>query len=510
MAKARTDHAQSEDIGNAKVLARDREPEGDTKNADLTCLLREWSHSSLSYRLLAYILAFSSIFTLFGTGTQLFWEYQTDVEGIQGILQQIEDSHLSSLTTSQWMLDDQQIQAQMEGILRLPDVHFVELQSEEESSPISVGSPITERSMTRLYPMLYQHRDRQVHVGTLKIAVSLDGVYARLREKFLVILGTQAIRTFATSLFILFIVQALITRHLNTLGNHAERLRLDELDTSLSLNRPPNRRPDEFDHVVAAMEKMRKRLIADLSSMKAAEEEREWLIADLETKNTEMENFARTVSHDLKSPLITIQGFLSLLRKDLAKGNIERAEKDITRISSATNKMYQLLEDLLTLSRAGRLIGKPENIDLHQMAHEAVELLTGQIEAAGIEVDVSSNLPVVSGDRSRLQAVFQNLIENSAKFMGNQVAPRIEIGVRTHSDETVFYVADNGIGIDRAQQKKVFGLFNKLDQHATGTGIGLALVHRIIEVHHGRIWIESDGSDKGCTFCFTLPGRGPG
>jgi signal transduction histidine kinase len=387
----------------------------------------------------------------------------------------------------------------------LPDVRLVEIQPQEGGSPISVGNQITKSGITRLFPMLHQHRDREVDVGTLKIVVSLEGVYARLREKFLVILGTQAIRTFATSLFILFIVQALITRHLNTLGSHAERLNLNELDTSLSLNRSPNRKPDELDHVVTAMEKMRNRLISDLAFLHTAEEERKRLIADLEAKNSEMESFAHTVSHDLKSPLITIQGFLSLLRKDLAKGDLERVEKDLTRISSATSKMYQLLEDLLALSRAGRLIGEPDEVNLYELVHETLELLTGRIEAASIQIDVSSDLPVVLGDRSRLQAVFQNLIENSAKFMGHQENPRIKIGVRTQPGETVIYIADNGIGIDQAQQKKVFGLFNKLDNKAAGTGIGLALVHRIIEVHRGRIWIESKGSGKGCTLCFTLP-----
>ena len=461
--------------------------------------------STLSVRLLAYILAFSSMFTLLGTGIQLFWEYQTEVDGIQGILEQIEHSHLSSLTASQWMLDDQQIRAQLEGILRLPAVEFVEIRTEDENPPFSVGTPLTERSFTRSYPMLYQHRDRQVRVGTLRVAVTLDGVYAGLREKFLVILGTQAIRTFATSLFILFIVQNVIIRHLHTLGRHAERLSLNELDTSLSLNRPTNQQPDELDHVVTAMEKMRNRLITDLTALKTVEQEREKLIGELEAQNIEMESFTRTVSHDLKSPLFTIQGFLGLLGKDLAQGNIERAERDMTRIASATNKMYQLLEDLLALSRAGRLVGEVEEIDLDELVQETLELLTGQIEAAGLQVVVESGLPIVYGDRIRLQAVFQNLIENSTKFIGDQARPRLEIGARDNGGETVFYVSDNGIGIDPAEQKKVFGLFNKLDEKATGTGIGLSLVHRIIEVHQGRIWVESQGLGRGTTFCFTLP-----
>ena len=104
----------------------------------------------------------------------------------------------------------------------------------------------------------------------------------------------------------------------------------------------------------------------------------------------------------------------------------------------------------------------------------------------------------------RLREVLENLIDNAAKYMGDQKSPSIEIGVRDE-DEPVFYVKDNGIGIEPQYLQKVFGLFEKLDPTSEGTGIGLALIKRIIEVHGGRIWVESDGLGKGSTFCFTLP-----
>ncbi len=338
----------------------------------------------LSYRLLAYILAFSSVFTLAGTGTQLYWEYRTDVADIHDVMEQIEHSYLDSLTASQWLLDDRQIRSQLEGILQLPDVHYVEIRPAEEAEEvIALGEPVPGGGITRRYPMIYTQRGTGVPVGELTVAATLDGVYARMREQFLVILGTQAVRTFATSLFILFVVQFLFTRHLQTLADHARRLNLDSLNARLTLNRGPSGRfrPDELDQLVTAFEQMRGRLVDDLAAFMAADAEREQLIADLESKNAEMERFTYTVTHDLKAPLITIQGFLGHVRQSLAAGDVERTDADLERISSAAKKMFRRVEDLLELARAGRPIGKPVPVSLVELAHDREIIVPSMVEA---------------------------------------------------------------------------------------------------------------------------------
>ncbi|MFC1782135.1 response regulator [Planctomycetota bacterium] len=235
-----------------------------------------------------------------------------------------------------------------------------------------------------------------------------------------------------------------------------------------------------------------------------AEKERERLIAELKAKNTELERFTYTVSHDLKSPLITIRGFLGVLEKDAAEGNIERLKADTMRINAAAEKMQQLLDVLLELSRIGQVVNLPEEAALGDIAHEAVELVAGRINDRGVQVEISPDLPVVCGDRLRLREVLQNLIDNAAKFMGDQPEPLIEIGVRQDGDKTVFYVRDNGMGIESRYQEKVFGLFDQLEPNKKGTGVGLALVKRIVELHGGRIWVESEGAGRGSTFYFTI------
>jgi signal transduction histidine kinase len=237
--------------------------------------------------------------------------------------------------------------------------------------------------------------------------------------------------------------------------------------------------------------------------------EHKQLIAELEAKNAELERFVYTVSHDLKSPLITINGFLGYLERDAMTGNMERMQTDMVRITDATDKMQRLLGELLELSRIGRMMNPPQEVSFMEIVREAVALVHGQIEARGAEVRIAPDLPLVRGDRARLVEVVQNLLDNAVKFMGEQTHPRIDIGMRDADDEgnPIFYVRDNGIGIEPQYHDKVFGLFNKLDPHTDGTGVGLALVKRIIEVHGGRIWVESKGEGHGATFCFIIASK---
>lgn len=247
----------------------------------------------------------------------------------------------------------------------------------------------------------------------------------------------------------------------------------------------------------------------DVSTRQQAEAEREDLIKELEEKNAELERFTYTVSHDLKSPLITIRGFLGFLEKDAASGNLDRLHADIGRIADATTRMQRLLDELLSLSRVGRITNVPQEIAFDVIAREAVELVQGRIMARGVHIDIAEKLPTVYGDRARLVEVMQNLIDNAVKFMGEQPTPRITIGALGTDREglPIFFVQDNGIGIDPNYHERVFGLFNKLDVQSEGTGVGLALVKRIIEVHGGHIWVESDGIGYGAMFLFTLPRR---
>ncbi|MFN8412797.1 MAG: ATP-binding protein [Anaerolineales bacterium] len=245
-------------------------------------------------------------------------------------------------------------------------------------------------------------------------------------------------------------------------------------------------------------------MIRDISQRKWVETERETLIQELETKNAELEQFTYTVSHDLKSPLITIKGFLGFLEQDAINGNTARLKTDIKRISDATEKMQSLLSELLELSRIGRLINPIETVPLNELIDEAVELVQGRLLLTKADVKIQKDLPRVFVDRRRIVETLQNLIDNAAKFCSDQTNPLIEIGQEGYEDtKPIFFVRDNGMGIEPEHHDRIFGLFNKLNATTEGTGIGLTLVKRIIEIHNGRIWVKSEPG-KGATFYFTL------
>jgi signal transduction histidine kinase len=229
------------------------------------------------------------------------------------------------------------------------------------------------------------------------------------------------------------------------------------------------------------------------------------LIGELEEKNAELERFTYTVSHDLKSPLVTINGFLGFIERDARSGNFTRLHEDMERISHAVEKMHHLLDDLLELSRIGRKMNEPEHISFEALLQDTLELLHGQLRERRVTVQAAPDLPPVFGDRQRLTEVLQNLLDNAAKYMGDQPHPLIEIGqCGEEQGRVIFFVRDNGIGIAPEHYERIFGLFNKLDPGSEGTGVGLALVKRIVEFHGGRIWVESEVG-KGSTFYFTLP-----
>jgi two-component system sensor kinase FixL len=250
-------------------------------------------------------------------------------------------------------------------------------------------------------------------------------------------------------------------------------------------------------------------VLIDVSEAKRAREERESLIAELERRNAELERFTYTVSHDLRAPLVTVNGFMGMLERDIARNDLTRVPGDIRRVRSAVDTMDGLLSQLLELSRVGRIVTPPEPVPFGELVREAAQLVSAKLEAGRVRLEIAPDLPTVSGDRVRLREVVQNLLENAAKFMGGQETPLVEVSWRRDGDTPVICVRDNGIGVAKKYQEKIFGLFERLDTSLDGMGIGLALVKRIVEVHGGSVWVESEGPGHGSLFCLGLPGVAP-
>jgi PAS domain S-box-containing protein len=214
-------------------------------------------------------------------------------------------------------------------------------------------------------------------------------------------------------------------------------------------------------------------VFTDITELKQTAADREKLILELEDKNAELERFTYTVSHDLKSPLITIKGFLGLLQEELQRGDLTKIESRIQKVFAASDQMSRLLGELLELSRIGRIENIREWVSVTEIAQQAADLNGSAIESKQVIVDIEPDMPAVLVDRNRVVEVFQNLIDNAVRFASQAAQPRVQVGRQRLNGQVgeVYYVADNGAGIAPAYHEKVFGLFEQLEPELGGTGI---------------------------------------
>ena len=231
-------------------------------------------------------------------------------------------------------------------------------------------------------------------------------------------------------------------------------------------------------------------------------EERQRLIGELEANNAELERYAFTVSHDLKSPLVTMQGFVRHLRADLDAGAHEAVSEDLAEIEVATKTMATMLEDLLELSKQGVVANATQPLRLRELIEQATTLLPND---ATVVVDLPASVPATPGDRSRLAIVVRNILENSQKFARSDQPLVIKISCECRDGDVIYKFQDNGIGIAQAHVARVFDLFERLETDTTGSGVGLSIVKRIVEAHRGRVWIESAGHNLGTSVLIRLP-----
>lgn len=228
--------------------------------------------------------------------------------------------------------------------------------------------------------------------------------------------------------------------------------------------------------------------------------------AQLEAANRELEAFSYSVSHDLRTPLRAIDGFSHILLDDYANKLDDEGKRLIKIVRNNTNRMGQLIDDILQFSRTGRIEINYSNIDMENMAREVLEELQSLLPG-GVKPQVEiEHIPPARGDRAMMRQVFMNLLSNAIKFSRTRESPVVRVGGSIKGDEAVYYVKDNGVGFDMQSADKLFGVFQRLHSmnEFEGTGIGLAIVKRIVTRHGGRVWAESE-LEEGATIYFALP-----
>lgn len=229
---------------------------------------------------------------------------------------------------------------------------------------------------------------------------------------------------------------------------------------------------------------------------------------DLERSNKELEQYAYVASHDLREPLRMVRSYMTLIERRLGDNLSEEIKTYIGFATDGAKRMDELIRALLEYSRIGKGGMEFKAVNLAQVVAEALASLHDAIDAADASIKVAGDLPVTVGSPIELGRLFQNLIGNAVKYRAAGRKPEIDIGWKSEDGELVVWVTDNGIGIDPKHHERAFGIFQRLvaKEDYEGTGIGLAVCKKIAEQHGGRIWVESQGEDKGTSFFVSLPG----
>jgi PAS domain S-box-containing protein len=296
---------------------------------------------------------------------------------------------------------------------------------------------------------------------------------------------------------------------------HFEAVRMrkngERIDVSVRLSRVVDK-----NHKVIGLSKIAR----DITQQKKAQKELHNLnakleqrvldrTAQLEAANKELEAFSYSVSHDLRAPLRAIDGFSQALQEDFSAQLPEEAQRYLRTIRDGSHRMGVLIDDLLAFSRLSRLPLKREPFDMKDLVSALVAEMSPEIENRHARIEVN-DLPTCNADPALMRQVWINLLSNAFKYTRKREGARIEIGAEVCNGKTTWFVRDNGTGFDMLYVDKLFGVFQRLHraEEYEGTGVGLAIVHRIIERHGGRVWAEG-ALERGATFFFTL-GEGPG
>lgn len=524
-----------------------------------------YHHSPLGLRLLTAILIYSSLITLFATGFQLWTDYRYQRTAIDERLQQIESSALKSLSNSLWEINPSQVQIQLNGIRQLPDIRYLEVTTPYGERFFAGEQPESGKLLKHRYPLQHEdYRGRRFTVGELKLVISLEDLYQRLADKVLLILTTQGIKTFLVSVFILTLFHHLITRHLSTMADFARKLKLDDLEQPLALNRSAQQ--DELNDVVSAVNSMRRTMLDDIrkreqaeAALEQANRELEQRVTDrtrqlrarsaeLEQRNRELEktleklqstqhqlvesekmaalgNLVAGVAHEINTPIgigFTAATYLS----DEAHRLQKTSPPDGERLLSLTLESSQLI--CSNLERAAQLIRAFKQVSVDQSSehrrpfelirylHEILLSLKPQLKNSQPEVIITGpETLIIDSYPGSYYQIFSNLILNSVIHgFEHHAGGRIEINVSLISsqdnagpgDLLQIDYRDNGRGVPADWHQKLFEPFVTSKRHQDCSGLGMHICYNLVsQLLQGQITSIPTAIEAGAHFRLQLP-----
>ncbi|MFT6102462.1 MAG: signal transduction histidine kinase [Candidatus Endobugula sp.] len=487
--------------------------------------------ASIGKTLLLSILFFSSLITILLTGIQLFIDYNVEINNMNARLNEIERSYKNSIEASLWDVDRDQLDIQLEGIKRLPDIEFVNVRERQDvgSAIFIVKGESTGLSVKKTYDLNHFDGEETFSIGTLEVESSLTAVYQRLFNKALTIMLVQGVKTFLVSFFILFVFYRLVTRHIISIEKFLLNTNLRDSFSALELSRKPSKKSDELDHLVSAYNSMitdlrrsyddlrtvnvqlkkdivaRKQAQADVKLLNDELENRVVLrTSELEAANKELNSFCYSVSHDLRAPLRRVEGFRRNFTEQFASKFDPQGMHYLSRMEACTSEMNAMIDSFLILSKSTSAELLIEEVDLSGIVERIIARLCESDESREVAVTIQKNM-LASCDARLAGLLLTNLLENAWKYSSKNPEAAISFFRKKKKGEYIYIIEDNGVGFDMAFAGNLFSPFTRLHKLSDfqGVGVGLATVKRVAARHGGRVWAES-AVNEGAKFHFTL------
>ncbi len=440
--------------------------------------LRQYARENpIAFRLLGLIVVSSSLITLFAILLQLYSNFHDDVSSLEKRLDQVRISTLASITKSLWGFDQEQLSIQIHSVLDVQDVVQVQVvwrdwNNAEQSMVVSNNKySQTEidakksQFLVKEYPLTYEDASTpEQRLGTLQVTASLSSIYDKLWERALFIAIVQSTKTLLISLFILWLVHALLTRHMESIANYARNLNLESLNKPLRLKRiKSDYRQDELDNVVDAINHMRETLLDDLDQRRIMElallAEQEEKIETRRQKNVAEDasraksQFLATMSHEIRTPMNGVIGMLEMLR-DTPLNENQKHYIDVIHRSGET--LLEIINDILDYSKieAGKMQLEKTVFNLDDLIEDCLQLFGATANKRHIELvgGVRPGAPLLlQGDSTRLRQVIINLLGNAFKFTSEgfiSLEVGLEAGATDDAPKLRFEIQDSSIGID--------------------------------------------------------------
>ena len=468
--------------------------------------------SVLAKKLILGTVLCSSIITLLLTSFHLYNQYSRDIDQLSQSEKIIQNSLLNSLSESVWDYDDKLIQLQLEGVLSQPYIEQTYLEL-KDGQVFSSGELEHEWTKTYVFPIIHHQKGKERELGTLTVTADLHSIYQQLLNSAAITLLFNAIKTFGVVVFMLFLIERLIGRHLLKIVASLDMVDPELSPASITLVRPTKHMPDDMDKLADAINAMQQRIHDAHQARLIASQEKTELQEKIINQNQQlaqldrvftMGEMATSLAHELNQPLASITGFADICKRLVGQEKINHAmvEKTLEKVSSEAIRASEIIRRTREFVRDRTPQRCSHQVD--DLLLESIAMLQDMAHKNQVKIHYEANThsPIVEVDKVQIEQVLINLIRNGIEALSEQQDALINITLEVSDNMVLVHIADNGPGLADKVMQNLFKPF--ISTKESGMGVGLSICHSIIEAHGGQITVTSEPNVGAC-FTIQLP-----